>query len=144
MNNNLFIMPLRFRVWDREEKCFIKGLSDFRLYLDTCLRYDTTGRLYFAKNSRFVITQDTGIEDKNGKNIYTGDIVKTTSRVKDKGYQFLPGIIEYLQGSAIISNLPFSHASVSHCEPLRDYYGPLCLEVIGNIWQNPELLEGLL
>lgn len=70
------------------------------------------------------LEQCTGLKDKNGKLIYEGDIV-------NDGEQYAKVIFDkscfcYDDGSGYYEDLAFYHI---HCE------------VIGNIHENPELLE---
>ena len=88
---------------------------------------DGTGRKVLEKT----IGQYTGLKDKNGKEIYEGDVVQTDidrAYVKwnDKyGYFQLVPIGDYYFDSDVIGQA-LEYADV---------------EVIGNIYDNPELLE---
>lgn len=76
--------------------------------------------------------QYTGLKDKNGKEIYEGDIVKII-----KGNEVIFGKVVYIPEEA------------SYCVQAKGYETfPIGLlnaffdiEVVGNIYQNPELLE---
>lgn len=86
--------------------------------------------------------QCTGLRDKNGKLIFEGDFLKVTGSRDTSGY----GVVEYLQaGCQFIVNGYLANPSPYHprrkgefCHPLQEW---LCIEVIGNIYENPELLE---
>jgi uncharacterized phage protein (TIGR01671 family) len=83
-----------------------------------------------------VVMQFTGLLDKNGKDIYFSDVCKYKDDsgswqigvVKDYGY--LKGYIEAIGGDD-----EGNQDGELHPDYQKDY------EVLGNIYQNPELLE---
>jgi len=86
---------------------------------------------YFRKEEgeEFVLMQFTGLLDKNGKEIYEGYIVQTIH-----GNGFI-GTYEVKQNSYGWS--PFNEIWNGQ------HAGDICeFEVIGNIYENPELLKG--
>lgn len=78
------------------------------------------------------LTQFTGLFDKNGKEIFEGDIVKSSQPIIDE--RVLINTVIFKKGGFYLN-----------CEKQLDYllgdYESMFIEVIGNIYQNPELLE---
>lgn len=85
----------------------------------------------WADEENFKIMQFTGLLDKNGKEIYEGDVIKGTLTIAEENnmcYDFIGAII-YEAPAFVTDNSDF---------PLNIYDS---LEILGNIYENPELLE---
>lgn len=127
---------LKFRAWAKgyEKWCHRIEYIDDGLWLGYV--DDGIGEL---STTDIIVEQYTGEKDKNGKEIYEGDIVKTES--PNEGMNFEAGAIDYHQAMFLVCNAPkFSDPELTHSETLG-YYCDTELEVIGNIHENPELLE---
>lgn len=119
---------LKFRAWDKQEKQMMKvsaislenkeiGVKDFRTY-------------HFFRIKNIELMQYTGLKDKNGTEIYEGDVIK----VERDGIIYR---VEWIHGGFGLEpryNSPF-YPRLGNVE-LREK-----IEVIGNIHENPEFLE---
>ena len=123
----------KFRVWNKENK----KLYDWDFLEKTKGENTFFWVMHQAQNDckNNILMQCTGLKDKNGKLIYEGDIVK------DKCSEAV----------ATIEYLPYTFSLMAHIRGMDDYLPleDICyalevatpFEVIGNIYENPELLE---
>jgi uncharacterized phage protein (TIGR01671 family) len=143
---------LNFRVWDKNLKTMDYECSYYLL--------SQTGRLWsysplkapvpieekikgYEKN--LIVLQCTGQKDKNGKLIFEGDIVRgDTYPFFNDGRDNYLGNIYYWQeevGFALSMNCINPKLKGIACGGLLCGYEICKLEVIGNIYENPELLK---
>ena len=131
---------IRFRAWDEQNKImhndfqFIKSgdegndwivfTSDKQTLQDSTHHFENP---YFGQQLK--IMEYTGLKDKNGKEIYEGDVTKHHSHNTISKWIYSS---RYLQFMSLES------------DGTHRYYFDIDkdkLEVIGNIYQNPELME---
>ena len=132
-----------FRFWHTPSKKMLDcyGFNEHYTFADTL---DGIGTEYNpCKTSDCVLMQCTGLRDKNGNLIYEGDILRVNTGSRDtSGY----GVVEYLQCGCkfIVTGYldnPSGYYPRKKGELCRNLEEWLCTEVIGNIYENPELLE---
>lgn len=81
------------------------------------------------------VEQYTGIKDKNGKRIFEGDI--TAARIVDGGHTGF----EWPPAKTVFENGAFCRKEQRESVPFRSYSARVEFEVVGNIYDNNELLE---
>lgn len=110
---------IKFRAWDRSEECMCTDVQNG-------IWEDPDDWLYFGDIlglERFKVMQYTGLKDKNGVEIYEGDILKCSSLIiKDDRWVEIVEVIEDIRNAYYFGNYDE-------------------LEVIGNTYETPELLE---
>lgn len=137
-------MILKFRAWDKTHSKIIK--ADDILNLN--LRYDEIEYqeicqygmnpperdICAGKLMEFVLMQSTGLKDKNGVEIYEGDIVKPL------GFASWIGVVAYSKENAACILDSHDNDFVRDTNVYLSQFAE-GLEVLGNIYENPELLE---
>ena len=133
-------MTSKYRTWD-------KVAED--MFIPEALELDKYGKVtgIFSKGTMFSIEdfellQSTGLKDKNDKEIFEGDILKENSMlgiVKFGRYLDYEYIQYGLDGWLFSEKLKLGFVDT----PLTEYVlDPHCsIEVIGNIYEHPHLLE---
>ena len=133
---------IKFRAWDNEKNQYY--VPTFRAYmgeleylvLGPCgdlklIRYDGTDHESIFPN-RFIKEQSTCVKDKNGIEIYEGDILIIDT--EDGPYK---SVMEFVHDEGNFGS--FATRLIEEMEYDEKYEGGM--EVIGNIHENKELLE---
>lgn len=129
-------MTPKFRAWDKETKTMLDvSLIDFKKSVLVGEHWEF-GETNFINFDDVNLMQSTGLYDKNGKEIFEGDIVQFEDYYIESDLPYINmGIVEWSQGQFTITN----RASVEMEDLLDGEF--LDLTIIGNIYENPELLQ---
>ena len=133
MNTEVKRMRPEFRAWTEEGEAMYYGVYPFR---DDALllSYDEIA-FDEVPASDFILMQSTGLKDKNGKEIYEGDIVKY-----EAGCNTVTEEVAYDKNFAGFGVRDADIDIIFTFLQLADVVDLISLEVVGNIYQNPELL----
>lgn len=129
-------MEPKFRAWLKDEK-----------EMQNVLAFDTRGHSFlgiegphvtvdgwcdnFEVGKQAVLMQSTGLKDKNGVEIFEGDVVICLGPDLEETFS----TVAFAEGAFCVNH---KHLGVEF-EFL--YFVDSAMEVIGNIYENPELLE---
>jgi hypothetical protein len=134
----------RFRAWIKEEKCFADYIESIRFYIneiDLCWGGICESDCFDFKD--VILMQSTGLYDKNGKEIFEGDIVKRDGIKRPEVVRFGEWIdVDTLGFEEQYIGFYFEseHEGQKRLYSVESKFNNLC-KVIGNIYENPELLE---
>ena len=123
----------KFRAWYKEWK-EMGRVGEIRFDLDGSVSVVLFKGNYLdvsGPREKIVLMQSTGLHDKNGKEVFVGDIIKCTRGCLHEVY------LEKEYGGTYIGGMP-----AIYLKGIREGYAWTGDEVIiGNVYQNPELLE---
>jgi len=115
---------IKFRAWDKDGIYTDKSKPGMLEEIEEKIYWDCV-----FHDDDFPIMQFTGLKDKNGKEIYEGDVIKFGKipyELIDRNKKVFA--VEWV--SAFEGYFPFNH-----------FDGIPPFEVVGNIYENPELIK---
>ncbi len=148
---------IKFRTWDKKDQLMrekIDGRYWTGLEIETGkLVHIEEGKIIDAPKDRLILMQYTGLKDKNGKEIYEGDILEHKSKYPHVAGKFQVMYDTEMKGRAKGDFAAFCLHRIgkweSRYEGDRGWEGVVGsqghlakkLKVIGNIYENPEFLK---
>lgn len=130
---------IKFRIWADNKfynKCLVGNTNNTNDEKWTCPMVWLEKQKEWVHCDNGIICQYTGLHDKNGKEIYEGNIVYCQTK-----YGKAKALIEFIDGKFVAYwNSAITHPQNGHhiaCYDINKKF-----EVIGNVFENPELLGG--
>lgn len=124
---------IKFQVWDQDAKKMWTW--------EDINKADQEGILCFLdmlEEDQFIPRQFTGLHDKNGKEIYEGDIVRVRPRLVENQDAFTALVVWKRSGFELDRTIDgwIGYPIVTRLDGMAEEF-----EVIGNIYENPNLLQ---
>lgn len=118
---------IKFRVWNKGKNQWVHGPGHEPNILGETILLGGFCIVPVAQLNDLEVLQYTGLDDKDGKEIYEGDII--SGEFFDTEYHHA----ETIKHEVVFNNGAYNIASSNWHKPT--------LEIIGNIFENPELLK---
>ena len=139
---------IKFRLWDKDYNYMIEPEDIHPRVTSECITGDgkvlevIENNSYMGTDISFediynnrILMQYTGLKDKNGKEIYEGDVVKVSEEYG--GHAYSPLVVDFKDSCFVLRRINY----MSDYNPMFKYDFTQVYEIIGNIYENPELLS---
>jgi uncharacterized phage protein (TIGR01671 family) len=124
---------IKFRAWDTEKKVMIPAIHIFINWMWVVWENMRDGLEWnddIRSTKRYELMQYIWIKDKNGKEIYEGDLVKCIAEEKYSKYSWVYPIEYYADEQQFTPKWA--------CNLWWGWWDSI--EVVGNVYENPELV----
>lgn len=145
---------IKFRVWSQTHKrmgTIVNMSFENGKPVNVYAKYDLTGeekllKSVFNPKEIHVPMQYTGIKDKNGKEIYEGDIIKGKFNEMNDDFKCSFGVVKWIPHAAMywvydLKEDNFVTFEDIHCNEEIMTVEKYTVSIVGNIYENPELLQ---
>ena len=123
------IREIKFKIWDKNSKKMHELDAINFITRLVCMVDQEKNITKYLNLDECILMQYTGLKDKNGKEIYEGDLVREDSPPHHCGE------IKHDRGAFYISGITDGYSELCHIL-VDDFW-----EIIGNIYENPELMK---
>jgi uncharacterized phage protein (TIGR01671 family) len=126
---------IKFRAWHSTRKCWLHKTEDACNILGECILLGAWCRVPLTELKDVVVEQYTGLKDKNGKEIFEGDMLYLGGGVKSE-IVFQDGGFGYYTSNRVEARCFISFAGHNWLKEILERF-----EILGNIHENPKLLK---
>lgn len=127
---------IKFRAWDKK----IKRMADVLLIDWLNGLVDLAEGAIERELDEVELMQYTGLKDKNGAKVFAGDMLRVIE-VSEHEYLEYVSPVEYIESGFLVTEPIDTQVPLACFYNLDKTYPLFEIEVIGNIFENPELLE---